>query len=85
MTWKSLCHPNLLPLLGVIMNGHQFTMVSEQMENGKINEYIKAHPDKNQFELVGVWFLCWACSSLTAARFKSSKMLLGDCYTYMVR
>jgi serine/threonine protein kinase len=54
MTWKNLRHPNMLPLLGVIMNGRHFAMVSEWMTNGSINEYIKANRGANRFELVGV-------------------------------
>lgn len=45
-----LCHPNVLPLLGVIEN--QPTMVSEWMGNGDIKEYVKAHPNVNRLELV---------------------------------
>jgi serine/threonine protein kinase len=53
MTWKSLRHPNLLPLLGVTMNGNHFAMVSEWMFNGSINEFIRVKRDANRFELVG--------------------------------
>lgn len=53
MTWKTLNHPNVLPLLGARMEDKQFVMVSEWMENGNINEFIKAHDDVNRFELVG--------------------------------
>jgi serine/threonine protein kinase len=53
MTWKSLSHPNVLPLLGVTMSGKHFAMVSEWMANGSINEFIKANPDANRFKLVG--------------------------------
>ena len=35
------------------MEDKQFVMVSEWMENGNINEFIKAHDDVNRFELVG--------------------------------
>ncbi|KAF9642010.1 kinase-like protein [Thelephora ganbajun] len=52
MTWKALRHPNVLPLLGVTMSNNQFTMVSEWMFNGNINEFIKAHRDVNRFELL---------------------------------
>ena len=52
MTWKSLCHPNVLPLLGVTMGKRLFAMVSEWMVNGNINEFIGAHRDANRFELV---------------------------------
>ena len=53
MTWKSLCHPNVLPLLGVTMTGKSFAMVSEWMSNGSLNEFIKVNRDANRFELVG--------------------------------
>ena len=53
ITWKSLCHPNVLPLLGVTMGRKLFAMVSEWMVNGNINEFIGAHRDANRFELVG--------------------------------
>ena len=54
MTWKSLRHPNVLPLLGVTMSGRHFAMVSEWMSNGSINEFIAANRDADRFELVGV-------------------------------
>ena len=50
--WKALSHPNVLPLLGVTMGKSQFVMVSEWMENGNINEFIKSHRDADRFELV---------------------------------
>jgi serine/threonine protein kinase len=50
--WKALDHPNVLPLLGVIMSETQFTMVSKWMPNGNINEFVKKCPDVNRFELV---------------------------------
>ena len=34
------------------MSNDQFAMVSEWMENGNINEFIKAHKEANRFELV---------------------------------
>jgi serine/threonine protein kinase len=52
--WKTLDHPNVLPLLGVTTSNNQFAMVSEWMVNGNINEYVKEHRDVNRFELVGV-------------------------------
>ena len=58
MTWKSLRHPNVLPLLGVTMSGKHFAMISEWMVNGSINEFIKANQDANRFELVR----CHSCS-----------------------
>ena len=34
------------------MDKSQFIMVSEWMENGNINEFIKSHQDADRFELV---------------------------------
>ena len=53
VTWKSLQHPNVLPLLGVTMGERLFAMVSEWMVNGNIVEFVKAHREANRFELVG--------------------------------
>ena len=52
MAWKHLQHPNILPLLGVTWNEHRFALVSEWMENGNVNEYIKRNPNANRAELV---------------------------------
>ena len=52
VTWKSLRHPNVLPLLGVTMGKKVFAMVSEWMVNGNINGFVRAHRDANRFELV---------------------------------
>ena len=54
MTWKTLRHPNVLPLVGVTMSEEQFAMVSDWMANGNINDFVKAHPDANRLELVGI-------------------------------
>ena len=51
LTWRALCHPNVLPLLGVTM-GERFTMVSEWMENGNVTEFIRANRDVNRLKLV---------------------------------
>ena len=62
MTWKSLSHPNLLPLLGVTMTSGHFAMVSEWMFNGSINHFIKTNRDVNRFKLVSVlpvFYLDW--------------------------
>ena len=53
MTWKTLQHPNVLPLMGVTMSESQFAMISEWMVNGNINEYVEANPDANRLKLVG--------------------------------
>jgi hypothetical protein len=56
MTWKTLRHPNILPLIGVTMSEAQFAMISDWMVNGNINDFVKAHPDANRLELVGLSF-----------------------------
>ena len=56
VTWKTLNHSNVVPLLGVIMSEDQFAMVSEWMANGNINQFVAAHRDVNQFELMSSSF-----------------------------
>jgi hypothetical protein len=56
MPWKALQHPNVLPLLGVIMTETTFAMVSGWMQNGSINEFVKTRQDANRFELVSSQF-----------------------------
>ena len=58
MAWKTLRHPNILPLIGVMVSQVQFAMISDWMVNGNINDFVKAHPDANRLELVG--FALWA-------------------------
>jgi hypothetical protein len=76
VTWRALCHPNVLPLLGVTICDSQFAMVSEWMVNGNINEFVKANRDVNRFELVGFCFYCQPHPLLIIPS-DSSKMLLG--------
>jgi hypothetical protein len=52
VTWKALRHPNVLPLIGVMMSETQFATISDWMVNGNINDFVKAHPDVNRLELV---------------------------------
>ena len=56
MTWKTLRHPNVLPLIGVTMSEGHFAMISEWMMNGNINDFVKTHPDVNRLELVSLSF-----------------------------
>jgi hypothetical protein len=53
VTWKTLRHPNVLPLIGVAMSETQFAMVSDWMVNGNLSDFVKAHSDVNRLELVG--------------------------------
>ena len=52
VAWKHLRHPNILPLLGVTLNEHRFALVSEWMEDGNINEFIKRDRHINRTDLV---------------------------------
>ena len=56
LVWSALRHPNVLPLLGVTMDGPRFGMVSEWMESGNINEFVKTHPEADRLGLVGSLF-----------------------------
>jgi len=77
VSWKALQHPNVLSLLGVIMTETEFSMVSEWMPNGNINQFVSAHQDANRFELVCLpfKFLYFAtvadgCVALIAERYR---------------
>ncbi|KAF9645728.1 kinase-like protein [Thelephora ganbajun] len=53
MTWRTLRHPNVLPLLGVTMAEKRFVMVSEWMNNGNINKFSKrSDTDVDRLELL---------------------------------
>lgn len=67
MTWKTLSHPNVLPLLGVTMIENYFAMVSEWMANGSINEFIRMDRDVNRFQLVRFELFHWHNSLLITA------------------
>ena len=56
VTWKTLRHPNVLPLIGVTMTKTVFAMVSEWMVNGNISEFVKANPSADRLGLVGFPF-----------------------------
>ena len=76
--WKTLDHPNVLPLLGVTMGNNQFAMVSEWMVNGNISEYVKAHRNVNRFELVGLALPLASLLADTLLDFYSSRMSFKD-------
>lgn len=50
--WKTFHHSNILPLLGVKVTEEEFTSISKWMENGNINEFVRAHPDTDLLGLV---------------------------------
>lgn len=55
--WKSLRHPNVLPLLGVPSDRSRFrfAMVSEWMANDTINRFVGMRREINRFKLVRFW------------------------------
>ena len=54
--WRHLRHPNVLPLLGATLeiqdSKFRYALVSEWMDNGDINGFIKRHGDVNRAQLV---------------------------------
>ena len=52
VTWAALRHPNVLSLLGIVMDNDQLAMMSEWMTNGNIREFVGTHREANRFELV---------------------------------
>ena len=74
ITWKAVQHPNILPLLGVVMTGGRFAMVSQWMANGSIKEFIRAHPNENRYELVS------SSSNLTLPLSIITALIVGRCH-----
>ena len=52
VTWKTLKHSNILPLLGAMISPYQ--LVSAFMPAGDLSKYILKNPDANRLGLVGV-------------------------------
>ena len=54
VTWRHLRHPNVIPLLGAALDTQmpRFALVSEWMDNGNINNFLKNHGDVNRVQLV---------------------------------
>ena len=50
--WKTLSHPNILPLLGATISPPQ--LVSIFMPAGDLSKYLRKNPDANRLGLVGV-------------------------------
>jgi hypothetical protein len=47
ITWKRMSHPNILPLIGVMMNENEYSMVAPWMDNGNVIEFLK-DPENHQ-------------------------------------
>ncbi|KAF9789248.1 kinase-like domain-containing protein, partial [Thelephora terrestris] len=52
VAWRHLRHPNILPLLGVDLKPHRLSMVSEWMDQGNINQYVKRPRGVNRLQLL---------------------------------
>lgn len=52
VAWRHLQHPNILPFIGVNLERHKFTLVSEWMEHGTITEFVEEHKDISPVQLV---------------------------------
>ncbi|KAG8923629.1 hypothetical protein FRC02_011025 [Tulasnella sp. 418] len=50
--WEALCHPNIAPLLGFVMNPH-WGLVSPWYENGHILDYVYKNPNANILRMIG--------------------------------
>lgn len=55
VTWKTLRHQSVLPLLGVTMIEKGFVVVSEWMENGNIIQFLE-RADADRLKLVCLFF-----------------------------
>ena len=47
---KRLSHPNIIPIIGVTMD--PFQIVTEQMHDGNLIEYLEGHPEADRISLV---------------------------------
>lgn len=56
MIWRSLSHPNVLPLLGATMSEGRFVTVTKWTNNKSINEFLRKNTDANQLKLVKPFF-----------------------------
>src|SRR5579872_1392860 len=56
ITLKRMSHPNILELVGVMMNDQEWAMVSPWMANGDIMGYLKGHHQANPLKLASIAF-----------------------------
>ena len=52
VAWKRLQHPNIVPFLGVPNKIPPFEIVCEWMENDRITNYARMHPEVDRVGLV---------------------------------
>jgi serine/threonine protein kinase len=75
--WKHLTHPNILPLLGVTIDG--FQLVSDWMSGGHLLGYIQNNSDADRLGLVGIPPLRL---SQTYSDYQLSDVAKGLCYLH---
>jgi len=50
--WRRVCHPNIVPFLGVTEVSAPLCMVSEWMPNGNVRDYVMKNPESSRLQLV---------------------------------
>ncbi|KAF9789119.1 hypothetical protein BJ322DRAFT_522510 [Thelephora terrestris] len=50
--WRHLHHPKIVPLIGVAISPGQCLLVSDWVDNGTIDQFIKVNPDANRIDLL---------------------------------
>ncbi|KAF9789150.1 hypothetical protein BJ322DRAFT_1176897 [Thelephora terrestris] len=50
--WRHLHHPNIVPLIGVAISPGQCLLVSDWVDDGTIDQFIKMNPDVNRIDLL---------------------------------
>jgi hypothetical protein len=68
--WKRLTHPNVLPLLGVAIDG--FQLISEWMSGGHLLGYVQKNSDANRLGVVGIPPRCAYPSLIPVTSFPTS-------------
>ncbi|KAF8179042.1 hypothetical protein K438DRAFT_1843469, partial [Mycena galopus ATCC 62051] len=51
LIWRQLCHPNLLPFLGIYYLDKRLCLVSPWMENGNVMEFLRNEPPNTNHRL----------------------------------
>ncbi|KAF8145106.1 kinase-like domain-containing protein [Mycena galopus ATCC 62051] len=52
LIWRQLCHPNLLPFLGIYYLDSRLCLVSPWMENGNVMEFLRNQANINRLSLI---------------------------------
>lgn len=54
--WSKLEHPNILQLLGYVVEGDYPCLVSHWMDNGTVSRYLQDHPEYDLVKMVRLLF-----------------------------